>query len=302
MRYPFQISILYLKNGKMSKKILFALLGKNLSHSFSPLMFNFYFRKLNLNYHYFPISLPEESLLELLNKARNSSILGMNVTIPYKEKIIPLLDELDSVSNKIRAVNVIKNKNGRLIGYNTDFSGFKRALEKYNFLDLKRAVILGAGGAGRSVIYSLYTLNFEKIVFFSRTWQRINEIESNFSFINGLKGYLWDIRKIRKEIMESDVLINATPVGMSPFLNASPIEIDFPLKENFLAFDLIYNPKLTKLLKMASEKGSFIENGIDMLIFQAVEGLKIWLEKKINEELFIKTCGEVINASISNSR
>ena len=143
----------------MNKRFLFVLLGKNVNHSFSPLMFNFYFRKLNLNFHYFSLSISKNSLPKFLKQVRNSSILGLNVTIPYKEIIIPYLDELDPVAEKIHAVNVIHNRGGKLKGYNTDYIGFNKALKKYKSLDLKFAVILGAGGAARSVIYSLYTLN-----------------------------------------------------------------------------------------------------------------------------------------------
>jgi shikimate dehydrogenase len=236
-----------------------------------------------------------------MKKLRNSLILGLNVTIPYKESVISCLDELDPIARKIFAINVIHNDKGKLTGYNTDYTGFKRALRKYDHLNLENAVILGAGGAARSVIYALYTLNFKKIVFFSRNRKRINRIMRDFYFIKVLKGHLWEEIKIKAEIRSSDVLINATPVGMFPDENKTPIEIDFQLKDNFLVFDLIYNPRLTKFLKGAKNRGALIENGINMLIFQAMESLKIWNREIINEELFIKNCEEVLNASISNS-
>ncbi|MFC2170088.1 shikimate dehydrogenase [Acidobacteriota bacterium] len=287
----------------MAKKVLFGLLGENLSHSFSPLMFNHYFKKYkpNIRYDLFPVTL--KSLPGLLKRIRESGTIGLNVTVPYKEKIIPFLDELNHDAKKIGAVNVIRNNNGRLKGYNTDYLGFLKTLEQFNSMNINKSVILGAGGAARSVIYSFFKLAIRNIIFFARKIQKVSDTLAHFTYIPQIKGALWEPDNIKAEIKNSDIAINTTPVGMFPSEETTPIALDFPVKNQFVAYDLIYNPRTTQFLKIAQSNGAIIENGQRMLIYQALESLKIWNKReKLDEEYFIKSSEEVLNASLSKLR
>jgi shikimate dehydrogenase len=286
----------------MSEKVLFGLIGEKLEHSFSPKMFNYYFRKIKLDYTYALFPQTPESLPEFLKKVGTSSIIGLNVTIPYKEAVIPYLDDIDEAAERISSINVIHNNKGRLKGYNTDYIGFGRALVKHPHVNLKSAIVLGAGGAARAVIYALHKLEFKKIIFFSRRKDKLEKILHNFFFISNLTGYLWQPEKIKEETQKTNLIINATPVGMHPLIENSPIDINVPLKENSIAFDLIYNPEVTKFLQLAKDRGAVIENGLGMLIYQALESIKIWINQTIDEELFCKTAQEVLNASFFKRR
>ena len=280
----------------MDKKISLGILGGKLRSSLSPLMFDHYFGrfKLDISYKLYPVA--SDMLSFFLSKTRTSDIIGLNVTIPFKEKIIPLLDYLDPEAKIIGAVNVIHNSKGRLKGYNTDYTGFLKTLAKYDFLKTGNAVVLGAGGAARGIIYGLSRMKFKNITFFSRNDEKINKILGNFHFISGLNGEQWKIEKIKEKMKNADIVVNATPVGMFPLENKSPVEVDFALKKKGIAYDLIYNPKVTKFLKLAKNKGAVVENGLWMLIYQALESLKLWIGEDLNEEFFIKSSKEVLNA------
>ena len=227
----------------MAEKVLFGLVGERLNHSLSPLIFNNYFKKLNLSHRYVLFPVDPDSLPELLRKVKASSVTGFNVTIPYKQEIIPYLDDLDQEARRIGSVNVVHNIKGKLKGYNTDYSGFIQALQNYNPQGIKTAVVLGAGGASRSIIYSLYKLGISEIIFFCRSQSKLKRILDDFSFIRNLQGYIWHLEKIKQKTERADLIVNATPVGMFPFENDSPLDLDFPLRENFIAFDFIYNPR-----------------------------------------------------------
>ena len=123
-----------------------------------------------------------------------------------------------------------------------------------------------------------------------------------FHFLPNLNGEQWEIEKIKEKMKDADIVVNATPVGMFPLEKESPVDIDFSLKKKCIVYDLIYNPKVTQLLKAAQIKGAVIENGLQMLIYQAVESLKIWKAEVVDEEVFIKSCKEVLNASLSKRR
>ncbi len=280
----------------MDKKISLGILGGKLGSSLSPLMFDHYFGRLNLDisYKFYPVA--SDMLSSFLSKTRTSDIIGLNVTIPFKEKVIPLLDYLDPEAKIIGAVNVIHKSKGKLKGYNTDYTGFLRTLEKYDFLKTGNAIVLGAGGAARSIIYGLSRMKFKNITFFSRNDEKINKILGNFHFIPCLNGDQWKIEKIKEKMKNADIVVNATPVGMFPLEKKSPVDVDFYLKKKCVAYDLIYNPKVTKFLKSAKSRGAVIENGLWMLIYQALESLKLWRVKDLDEEFFIKSSKEVLNA------
>jgi shikimate dehydrogenase len=191
----------------------------------------------------------------------NPNIKGLNVTIPYKETIIPYLDKLSKKAAAIGAVNTIRfTKNGKLKGYNTDYYGFQKALEPLLKSNHKKALLLGTGGASKAVAYSLNHMGIAT-TYVSRT-----------SSENAI-GY----SQITAETFEEyQIIINCTPLGTSPNTNVCP-EIPYQyLTSKHIAFDLIYNPAETLFLKKAKKQGAIIKNGLEMLVFQAEKAWKIW--------------------------
>ncbi len=238
----------------------YGLIGQNLSFSFSKAFFTTKFEqeKRDDSYHNFEIECIDK-LTEIISKTEG--LKGLNVTIPFKESVIPLLDRIDKEAEKIGAVNTIKIlRDGRLAGYNTDHYGFAKALADFLPLKEKTALILGSGGASKAVAYVLDAMDFEyKIV--SRTKDE------------GVISY----KDLNREIMIAHCLIvNTTPLGSFPNINQYP---DIPFQyvgKDHLLFDLIYNPRETEFLKMGYAKGARVSNGLKMLEYQAKKSWKIW--------------------------
>jgi shikimate dehydrogenase len=239
----------------------FGLVGKNIDYSFSKGYFDEKFQKLNLlDFSY--ENLDFESIEEFPKYIKqNPTISGLNVTIPYKETIIPYLDKLSKRAAEIRAVNTIKiTKSGKLKGFNTDYLGFKKALEPLLDLHHKKALILGTGGASKAVAYALKKLKIPYL-YVSRT-ESVEAIGYNQINENTFK--------------EFQIIINCSPVGTSPNINSCPgIPYEF-FSKNHIAFDLIYNPAETLFLKKAKEQGAIIKNGLEMLTLQAEKSWNIW--------------------------
>ncbi len=238
------------------------LIGYPLSHSFSKKYFSEKFAKENItgySYDTFPLENIAE-FLELLKKEKD--LLGLSVTIPHKETVIPFLDELDEVAEEIGAVNCIKITDGKLIGYNTDAFGFKQSLRPFLDTNHTKALIFGTGGASKAVAYVLRNLGIH-FWFVSRTKNK---------FGNTL---MYD--EITEDVISKcKLLINCTPVGMSPNAdNFLPIPYS-AITPQHLAYDLIYNPAETIFLKKAKEQGALVSNGYNMLCFQAEEAWRIW--------------------------
>ena len=239
----------------------FGLVGKNISYSFSKGYFGEKFEKLNLkDYSYDNLDIQNiEDFPEFLKQ--NPTISGLNVTIPYKEAIIPFLDKLSKRATEIGAVNTIKiTKSGKLKGFNTDYIGFQKSIEPLLNVNHKKALILGTGGASKAVAYALKQLEIPYL-FVSR-----NDIGDAIGY-NQIN---------EKTFEEFQIIINCTPVGTFPNTNSCP-EIPYEyFTTNHLAFDLIYNPAETLFLKKAKEKGAIVKNGLEMLTLQAEKSWDIW--------------------------
>lgn len=233
----------------------YGLIGKNISYSFSRNYFNNKFKNediLNSQYINFDID-----SLSKLNNIFNINNYGFNVTIPYKETIIPYLDSLDFHAEKIGAVNTIKIENEKKTGFNTDWIGFKKSIEPLLKSHHTKALILGTGGASKAVIYALDQLQIETLIV-SR---------------NGKTSY----QDLSEEIIQNHtIIINCTPVGTFPNVDSAPVIPYNFITNNHLAYDLIYNPSETLFLKKCKEKGAVIKNGLEMLEIQAEESWKIW--------------------------
>lgn len=239
----------------------FGLIGKNIEYSFSKKYFTEKFSAdlfTDFTYENFDIQSIDEFPKIIEN---NPDLKGLNVTIPYKQSIIPFLDTLSDKAFKIGAVNVIRfTKKGNLKGYNSDWYGFKKSLEPLLQPHHKKALILGTGGASKAVAFALDELDIT-YAFVSR--------EANDQTI--------DYERINATTFDNyQIIINCTPVGTSPNVKEfPPIPYQF-FTEKHIAFDLIYNPEETQFLKKAKKKGAVIKNGYDMLVFQAEKAWKIW--------------------------
>ena len=248
----------------MAKIKLYGLVGKNISYSFSAEYFNSKFKKeriSNSEYINFDIDTVSEfaKILE-----HNHNLNGLNVTIPYKQAIIPYLDSLSKKAIQIGAVNTIKiNKKGKLKGYNTDWYGFYKALSPMLKSHHTKALILGTGGASKAIEFALKKMRIDYNLV-SRTSQ-----ENVYSY-----------KQLTKEIMEQHtIIINTTPLGTFPNIEDSP-EIPYNyITPNHIAFDLIYNPEITSFLKLAALNGAQTQNGYLMLQLQAEKAWKIWNKK-----------------------
>lgn len=267
---------------------LFGIIGYPLSHTMSPYLHNFVAKRTALNFHYTTFEVKPGKLERAVEGARALGIGGLNVTVPYKQKVIPLLDRISEEAKEIGAVNTIKNQGGELRGFNTDLLGFSRTLKEEK-VDLEggKVVILGAGGAARAVLYSLIKKDIDQIVIYNRTLENARKLARELSEKMGSLEFSYhqlDENKLRKDLENARLLVNTTPVGMYPKTDKSPIE-DVNLNKNLIVFDLIYNPPRTKLLARAETEGAKTINGLDMLIYQGIEALNIWMEREINTGL-----------------
>jgi len=240
----------------------FGLIGKNIDYSFSREYFKNKFKDENIaDTTYVNFDLEVISLFDIQTR-QTPNLSGCNVTIPYKETIIPYLDKLNKTAKKIGAVNTIKiSKKGKFIGYNTDYYGFKKTLEPHLKKHHKKALILGTGGASKAVAYALKQLNI-KYSFVSRT-------------ISKQSKYTYDILSI-KSINKHTILINCTPLGTYPDIDACPNIPYGGITEKHILFDLIYNPEETTFLKLGKQQGATIINGYKMLELQAEKSWRIW--------------------------
>ncbi len=269
------------------QKSTYGLIGYPLGHSLSPVMHNAAFEALEVDATYNLFPLKEEELSSFLGelKSPDSPIFGLNVTVPYKEKVIPYLDTLNPYAKKVKAVNtIVVGKNRKLTGYNTDGPGFLTHLTELEFNpQSKRISILGAGGAARAIL-SVFCMADQ-----GPEWIKIYDIDYNKAkaLVNDLSQSL-NCEKVEicqsiddLNIELSDLLINATPIGLKE-TDVPIIEEDL-LHSDMLVYDLIYNPAQTKLLKMAEEKGAKTSNGLGMLFYQGVLAFQHWAEIDLPE-------------------
>jgi shikimate dehydrogenase len=261
----------------------------------SPIMHNAAIRDLNLNYIYLAFNIHPTKLNLAVNGFKVFNIKGINVTIPFKEKIMEFLDEIDPIALRIGAVNAIKNDDGYLTGRNTDAEGGIKALLNAGYsISGKRVLILGAGGAARALTYAIAN-DVSKIVIANRTKEKGLKIAHDIRMHYGLniQGKDFNRKVLREESKKADILINTTPIGMYPDTNKSPIAKEL-LHEELLVYDIVYNPLETKLMKDAAEIGCKILGGLDMLVNQGVLAFEWWTNKKPNASLMKHKIIEVL--------
>jgi len=239
----------------------FGLIGKHIDYSFSKSYFTKKFENEGLSHSYqnFDINTIDE-FPKIIKATKN--LKGLNVTIPYKEAVIPFLNKLDKKAKKIGAVNTIKiNKKGDLIGYNTDYYGFKKSIQLYIKPNHKKALILGTGGASKAIVYALNQLGIVS--------SYVSRSPSSFA------DYTYEILS-EDIIREHQIIVNCTPIGTIPNTNICP-QIPYDgISKTHLLYDLIYNPEKTKFLSFGQQKGASICNGQNMLELQAEKAWEIW--------------------------
>lgn len=264
------------------KTKLCGLMGDPVEHTMSPAMHNAAYRQMGLDYVYVPFHVRPEGLGKAIDGMRAFNMRGLNVTIPHKVAVIPFLDKLDTLVEKISAVNTIVNDNGVLTGYNTDATGFLRALlEKGIEPRGKKALILGAGGASRAVSHILADSGAERLIILNRA-EELNwayDLAGNISQLYNMDAKAGQLnRESLDSVMERidiSILVNTTSVGMTPDVDSTPIDADL-LRPGLVIFDVVYNPLRTQLLKDAEAAGAETISGIEMLAWQGALAFEKW--------------------------
>ena len=251
-------------------------IGNPINHSLSPKLHNYWLKENNIDAIYDKKKVEEKNLQTIISEVKEKKINGINVTVPFKKKVIPYLDKLSQEAEQTQSVNTISFHNGDLIGHNTDIVGFQRAINKLNYkVKDKKILILGAGGVVPSIIFALNKMEVSKITVSNRTYKKAENLKSQFNKINIVN---WG------EIPEFDIIINATSLG----LNNESIDLNTPnIGDGKLFYDVIYNPSETNFLKDGKKLGNQTENGKLMFIYQAFEAFKLWhdLEPSVDNKI-----------------
>lgn len=258
---------------------LLGLVGNPVAHSYSPYLHNSVLKKLGINAVYVPLLSEPQRLLQAVEAIRALNFRGVNVTIPFKERVIPFLDATEGDAAHCGAVNVIENRSGRLVGHNTDGQGFLSALRDNRLPFDGKAVLIGAGGAARSVAYALARSGFDEIVLLDTD---INRASGLADFLNrqascSSYGALMNHENFQQNARDAALLVNCSPVGMHPRVNDSPVNDLSFMAPGAAICDLIYNPLQTRFLDMGLRRGLKTINGLSMFVHQAALTLEIVL-------------------------
>jgi len=252
-------------------------IGDPISHTLSPIIHNAAFSHLKLDFVYLAFDVKPSELENALHGIRGLGIHGLNVTMPHKKAVLRFLDEVDQTVKFLGVVNTILNKKGQLCGFNTDGFGALRAL-KENRIDLsgKKALLLGAGGAAKAIALSLAE-EVEELTLLNRTLEKVRELEEklNQHFGEKVRSDTLSPGNVKKYLRDSDILINATSVGMYPNLSQSIVPSEI-LKPDLVVMDIVYNPVETQLVENARTAGASVITGVEMLIHQGAASFEIW--------------------------
>ena len=264
-------------NGKTQ---LIGLIGWPVSHSFSPAMHNAAAQALGVNWVYVPLPVPPEKVATAVSGLSALGIRGVNVTVPHKQAVIPLLDELEPGAQAIGAVNtIVVKENGRLTGHNTDWSGFLADLQANNIAPAGQAcLLLGAGGSARAVAYALGQAGAQVHVLARR-------VDQAAALVDDLRPYLPQA-KLQSDSLShlpaaaaafsAPLIVNCTPLGMTPNETGSPWPENLPFPTNAIIYDLVYNPPRTRLIQQAEMGGHLALNGLGMLVAQGAHAFSLW--------------------------
>ena len=261
----------------------FFVIGNPIEHSLSPTVHQHWFEKNNVKATYEKKLLEVKDLKNIIKDIKNDHVTGINVTVPFKQKIIPLLDELSIVAQSTLSVNTIYKNNNKVIGDNTDVGGFQKSLtDSISKESIKSALLIGAGGVAPSIVYALKTLGIEQIFITNRTVEKIVNLQEKFGPL--LTKIVWE--DLSKQQLNVDIIINATSLGLN---NNHMVDLNFSSidKKKPIFYDVIYNPSETRLLQKAKKHGCHTINGMKMFLYQAQLAFEIWNQIKpaINADL-----------------
>jgi shikimate dehydrogenase len=283
------------------------LIGYPLKHSISP-----YFQQVALDYHRLDIryeawETSSTQLQDRVNSLRKPQNVGANVTVPHKEAVLPLLDEIDDLASSIGAVNTIVKKDDRLLGFNTDAHGFIEALDKegHFYPEEKRVVILGAGGVARAVGFTLIQRKVASLAITDGIFERARALAENLvRYIKGsssrdlepdVAAFQWQNLSSAKTFDDCDLIVHCTTIGMkdSPQEGQSPLSLEV-IPKNVLVYDVVYNPWLTPLLELARKAGANILGGLPMLVYQGAASFKLWTGREAPVDMMFDKAKEIL--------
>lgn len=273
------------------------LLAHPAGHSISPAMHNAAFKALSIDAHYEALDVAPEALKTVVEGFRESDVFGSNVTIPHKLAVMPLMDDLTDAAKAIGAVNTIINKEGRLLGHNTDATGYSRALKEDAAYEPKgkTVLMLGAGGAARAIVYALLKEGVKRLNIYNRTVEKAQGLVAEFQHL----GPIDVVPDLAKAAPKADLIINTTSVGMEhngQDPNVSPISAQLLPKQGFVS-DIIYRPSQTRFLREAQAKGLKTQNGLAMLIYQGAESFEYWTKQKPDAQIMFTAARQALDSS-----
>lgn len=273
---------------------IIGVIGHPIRHSLSPLMHNISFEELGLNYIYLPFDVPTSNIKDALKGMLALGIKGFNVTLPHKEKIIDFLNEVSEEASVVGSVNTIVNESGKLHGYNTDVAGILECLNPHkDELTDQTVTVIGAGGASRSVIYTLIRhYKVGKINILNRTEQKAETLKEYFKakmLYENIKAYELVPPDLVDVFKDSKLIVNTTSVGMSPEEDdAATTRADSFTKEQ-IVFDVVYTPLQTKFLSLAESQGATVINGLKMFVEQGAKSFELWTGEEMPRKKIYKT-------------
>jgi shikimate dehydrogenase len=285
------------------------LIGYPVKHSISP-----YFQQVALDYYGLDIRYElwetvSSQLQETMKNLKNPQNIGANVTVPYKETVLPLLDEVDTLAGSIGAVNTIVKKDDRIVGFNTDAYGFIEALNKEGHFNPegKRVVILGAGGVARAVTFVLIQKNVGSLAITDGIFERASELAKNLvsykkktstgskDLTTNINAFEWRNLSLVRTLKNCDLIVHCTTIGMKdgPQEGKSPLTLEV-IPENILIYDVVYTPSITPLLSLAQKAGANILGGLPMLIYQGAASFKLWIGKEAPIDIMFNSAEEIL--------
>jgi len=285
------------------------LIGYPLKHSISP-----YFQQAAMDYYQLDIRYElwetnPAQLKDIMNDLRKPQNVGANVTVPYKEAVLPLLDEVDDLASSIGAVNTIVKKDDRLMGFNTDAYGFIKALDKEGHFDPegKRVVILGAGGVARAVSFTLVQRKVASLAITDGIFERASALAENLVRYSkraspnsrdlepDVTAFQWQNLSLARTLDDCDLIVHCTTIGMkdSPQEGQSPLSLEV-IPKNVLVYDVVYNPWLTPLLRLARKAGANILGGLPMLVYQGAASFKLWTGREAPVDIMFDKAKEIL--------
>lgn len=275
-------------------------IGWPVAHSLSPAMQNAALMAARLDYAYIALPVRPEDLKNAVIGLRALNFAGFNVTIPHKQTIMPLLDAIDADAEAIGAVNTVVRKGEQLVGFNTDADGFLSGLHAEHFaVTGKRVIIFGAGGAARAAVQGLLKEKAQSVILGARNEEKAKRTAHAFQKWGDVQGMAWDTKHFEEALCEAQLLINVTPLGMYPQIEKMPPVRWEQVRNDALAYDVVYTPHWTRFLQEAKSHGLRTIHGAQMLVGQGAKAFMLWTGVEANVQVMTKALKEALKVSQS---